>query len=76
MVKFQKKRWQSLQKKNNIIIVNAKEENHTQARFASLDKNIIQPLQNDWKFVEVEKVGRTRWIKMTKEGINAAEFLI
>jgi len=65
-----------LAEKNNIIIVNAKEENHTQARFASLDKNIIQPLQDEWKFVEVEKIGRTRWIKMTQEGNNAAEFLI
>ena len=58
-----------------LIVVNAKEENFQQARFASLDKNIIQPLQNEWKFVEVERIGRTRWIKMTPEGNGAVEFL-
>ncbi|OLD31762.1 MAG: hypothetical protein AUI61_04255 [Thaumarchaeota archaeon 13_1_40CM_2_39_13_2] len=58
-----------------LIVVNAKEENFQQARFASLDKNIIQPLLNEWKFVEVERVGRTRWIKMTQEGVGAVEFL-
>ena len=45
-------------------------------RFTSLDKNIIQPLAEEWNFVEVEKVGRNRWIKITEEGQNAAEFLI
>ena len=58
-----------------LIVVNAREENIQQARFASLDKNIIQPLQRDWKFIEVEQVGRTRWIKTTKEGLGAVEFL-
>ncbi len=62
--------------KENLITVNAREENYTQARFASLDKNIIQPLVEQWKFAEVEKIGRTRWVKITQEGINAAEFLI
>jgi len=62
--------------KEKIITVNAREENYTQARFASLDKNIIQPLVEQWKFAEVEKIGRTRWVKITQEGINAAEFLI
>jgi len=55
--------------------VNAREENYTQARFASLDKNIIQPLAEQWKFIEVEKVGRTRWVKITQGGINATKFL-
>jgi hypothetical protein len=58
-----------------IIVVNAKEENFQQARFASLDKNIIQPLQNEWKFIEIERIGRTRWIKTTPEGQGAVEFL-
>src|SRR2546428_634856 len=57
------------------IVEKEKEENFQQARFASLDKNIIQPLLNEWKFVEVERVGRTRWIKMTQEGVGAVEFL-
>ena len=62
--------------KENLITVNAREENYTQARFASLDKNIIQPLVEQWKFAEVKKIGRTRWVKITQEGINASEFLI
>jgi hypothetical protein len=52
------------------------QEIQSQARFASLDKNIIQPLEEQWKFIEVEKIGRNRWIKLTQDGINAAEFLI
>ncbi len=57
-----------------LIIVNA--ENESQATFASLDKNIISSLENQWKFVKVEKIGRTRWINITQDGKNAAEFLI
>jgi predicted transcriptional regulator len=58
-----------------IITVNAENENHSQARFASLDKNIIEPLVKQWGFIEVEKIGRNRWIKITQEGIDASEFL-
>jgi len=74
--RIKKKEMAELAEKENLITVNAREENYTQARFASLDKNIIQPLVEQWKFVEVEKIGRTRWVKITQEGINAAEFLI
>ncbi len=59
----------------NLISVGAKDENYDQARFASLDKNIIQPLENEWGFIQVEKIGRNRWIKLTKEGEHASEFL-
>ena len=59
----------------DLISVGARDENYEQARFASLDKNIIQPLENEWGFIEVEKIGRNRWIKLTKEGEHASEFL-
>ena len=59
----------------NLISIGARDENYEQARFASLDKNIIQPLENEWGFIEVEKIGRNRWIKLTKEGEYASEFL-
>ena len=62
--------------KRKIIIINAREQNFTQARFASLDKNIVQPLVDTWKFVEVEKIGRNRWLKLTEDGNHAAEFLL
>ena len=73
--KITKKEMAKIVDEKKLIIVNAKEENFQQARFASLDKNIIQPLLNEWKFIEVERIGRTRWIKITPEGLGAVEFL-
>ena len=74
--KITKKEMAQLAEEQKIITVNAEDENHSQARFASLDKNIIAPLEKEWKFIEVEKIGRNRWIKITQEGIDAAEFLL
>ncbi len=74
--KITKKQMADIAERDHLITVNAREENLTQARFASLDKNIIQPLENQWKFVRVEKIGRNRWIELTEDGINASEFLI
>jgi len=74
--RIQKKKMAEEAEKRKIIIVNAKKQNFTQARFASLDKNIVQPLVEIWGFVEVEKIGRNRWLKMTEDGDHAAEFLI
>lgn len=71
-----KKQMAELAEKEKLIVVNAKEENVTQARFASLDKNIIQPLEEQWKFIETEKIGRNRWIKITQEGIRASQILL
>ena len=59
-----------------IIEVNAKIGNQSQATFASLDKNIISPLENVWGYVITEKIGRNRWIHLTDEGRWASEFLI
>jgi len=74
--KLTKKQMADLADKQGIIKINAEKDNYNQARFASLDKNIIQPLLEKWKFIDVEKVGRNRWIIITKEGENAAAFLI
>ncbi len=74
--KITKKEMAQIADDKGIITVKAEESNYSQARFASLDKNIIAPLEKDWKFIEIEKVGRNRWIKITEEGRNAAEFLI
>jgi len=73
--KLTKKEMARIAESNKIITVNAQEKNHSMARFASLDKNIIQPLKDQWKFIDVEKIGRNRWIKLTQEGKNAIEFL-
>ena len=74
--KITKKEMAQIADEQEIITVKAEESNYSQARFASLDKNIISPLENEWKFIEIEKIGRNRWIKITEEGRNAAEFLI
>lgn len=74
--KIRKKNLAILAEQNNLIKVTAREENLSQARFASLDKNIVQPLSEQWKFVEIEKIGKNRWVKLTHDGNNAAEFLI
>ena len=74
--KITKKEMAELAEKQEIITINSEDKNHSQARFASLDKNIIQPLVDEWNFVEIEKIGRNRWIKITQEGKDAAEFLI
>jgi len=73
--KLTKKEMAEIAEKQELIIIDSK-QNHSQARFASLDKNIIEPLVKDWGFIEIEKIGRNRWIKITEEGRNAAEFLI
>ena len=73
--KLTKKEMAKLAEEKKLIVINAQEKNHSMARFASLDKNIIQPLE-EWNFIETEKLGRNRWIKITEEGINAAQFLI
>ncbi len=74
--KMTKKDMAKIAEEQEIITINSEEKNHSQARFASLDKNIIAPLEKEWKFIEIEKIGRNRWIKITEEGRNAAEFLI
>jgi len=73
--KLTKKEMAVLSENKELITINAKEKNHSMARFASLDKNIIQPLE-EWGFISVKKVGRNRVIEITPEGNNAAEFLI
>lgn len=72
--RISKKEMAKIAKEQKLIVINA--ENESQATFASLDKNIINALENHWKFVTVEKIGRTRWINITQEGKSAAEFLI
>ncbi len=72
--RISKKEMAQIAKEQKLIVVNA--ENESQATFASLDKNIINALEHQWKFIKVEKIGRSRWINITEEGENAAEFLI
>ena len=61
--------------KSSLIEIGAKEENYEQARFASLDKNIIHPLKDRWGLITEEKIGRTRWLILTEEGKNVKDIL-
>lgn len=70
-----KKDLADLAEEEKLIEIGAKEENRDQARFASLQKNIIEPLKDHWKFIVEEKSGRTRWISITEEGKNVREVL-
>ena len=74
--KMKKKEMAIIAEEEKIIVINAEPSNHSQARFASLDKNIIAPLENEWGYITTEKVGRNRWIHLTEEGRWASEFLI
>ena len=46
----------------------------TRQDLQALTKTSSMPLENEWGFIEVEKIGRNRWIKLTKEGEHASEF--
>jgi len=73
--RIQKKILAEIAEDRKILNINAREENHSQARFASLDKKLVQPLMHTWKFIEEEKIGKNRWIFFTDDGKNASEFL-
>ena len=70
-----KKELAELAEQEKLIEIGAKEKNRDQARYASLQKNIIEPLRDNWKFVTEDKVGRTRWIEITDEGKNVMEVM-
>ena len=73
--RIQKKVLAEIAEERKILNIGARKENHSNARFASLDKRIIQPLMNVWKFIDEEKIGKNRWIFFTDDGKNASEFL-
>jgi hypothetical protein len=73
--RIQKKKLAEIAEERKILNINAREENHSQARFASLDKKLIRPLMHTWNFIEEEKIGKNRWISFTNDGKNASEFL-
>ena len=74
--KMKKKDMAEKAEEAKLITINARPDNYSQARFASLDKNIISPLEKNWKYIQTENTGRTRLIKLTDEGNYACEFLI
>lgn len=73
--KITKKQMAKLAEEEKLIIINARNENFEQVRYTSLDKNIIQPLVEEWKFITVTKIGRNRWVELSQDGLNAIQFL-
>ena len=73
--RIQKKVLAEIAEERKILNIGARKENHSNARFASLDKKIIQPLLNTWRFIEEERIGKNRWISFSDDGKNASEFL-
>ena len=73
--KITKKQMAEKAEQNNLIVIHAREENKSQARLASLAVNIIEPLEKYWGFIEIEKIGRNHWIRITDKGNNAVKFL-
>ncbi len=70
-----KKEMAELADNEKLITINAEKANYNQVRFASLDQNIIQPLKDKWNFIDIEKIGRTRWVKLNQNGENVTKFL-
>ncbi|MDI1495232.1 MAG: hypothetical protein K8823_538 [Cenarchaeum symbiont of Oopsacas minuta] len=70
-----KKHLAKLAIENDIIRVGAKEENKNPASLTSLAQNVIRPLEDEWGYIKVEKIGRNRWVELTEEGHNVTEFL-
>ena len=66
--KIKKKDLAEKLEKKGILNPNSKPGNKNQVLLASLDKNIVQHLENPWKAISVEKIGRNRWISITSEG--------
>lgn len=73
--RIKKKELAEIAEDRKIITVGAKDENHSMARFTSLDKNIVQPLEKTWRFVDEEKIGKNRFVFFTDDGKLASEFL-
>ena len=40
-----------------------------------LAQNVIRPLEDEWGYIRIEKIGRNRWVELTEEGRNVTEFL-
>ena len=63
-----------VQETPDVLVVRGKEYHMETAGLARMTGSIIEPLMR-WNFVSTEKVGRSQWVSLTKEGLNAVRFL-
>ena len=71
--KVTKKKLRDLALEENLIHVGEIKRIQKQQHIWHL-KNIIEPLQN-WNFIEIEKMGTSKIVSLSKEGKNALKFL-
>ena len=57
-----------------MLVVRGREHYMETAGLARMTGSIIDPLIR-WNFVRTEKVGRSQWVSLTGEGLNAVRFL-
>jgi hypothetical protein len=50
-------------------------ENKEQSAYMALKNNLLDPLLLEWKFIQIEKLGRRHSISLTEDGMNALTFL-
>jgi hypothetical protein len=51
------------------------EINSDQAGYMALNKNLIEPLVDRWKFITESKIGSHHIISLTEDGKHALKFL-
>lgn len=70
-----------LEERKIIVVGGEREEelslpkNHKMSKYTTLDKKIVKPLKERWRYIDEEKVGRNRKIFFTEDGIAASKFL-
>ena len=40
------------------------------SELSALDKNIIQKLRDQWKYIETKKIGRNWYVRLTADGMS------
>ena len=63
-----------VQETPDVLVVRSQEHHMETAGLARMTGSIIEPLMK-WDFVGTEKVGRSRWVYLTEDGLNAVRFL-
>ena len=58
----------------DVLVVRGREHYMEAAGLSRMTGSIIDPLIR-WNFVRTEKVGRSQWVSLTEEGLNAVRFM-
>jgi hypothetical protein len=72
--KITKKKLRDLALEEKIIHIDENKEHKDTAAYMTLNKNIIEPLEN-WNFINIEKIGNSKIVSLSIDGKNALKFL-